>query len=136
MSDHDPSRIGGSGRNRAVFDSVDLVGSYNPDGGLTPAEDRLIGAWVPPEPDVLDLGVGTGRTTPALRSIAGTAQSLSQNDKSPATRPDPCNRSRISIALSCAGGEPPRDRPDPAARPRPEPEPDTGCGSQARTRPC
>ena len=72
MSDHDPSRIGGSGRNREVFDSVDLVGSYNPDGGLTPAEDRLIGAWVPPEPDVLDLGVGTGRTTPALRSIAGT----------------------------------------------------------------
>ncbi len=50
MSDHDPSRIRGSGRNRAVFDSVDLVGSYNPDGGLTPAEDRLIGAWVPPEP--------------------------------------------------------------------------------------
>jgi CelD/BcsL family acetyltransferase involved in cellulose biosynthesis/peptidoglycan/xylan/chitin deacetylase (PgdA/CDA1 family)/SAM-dependent methyltransferase len=58
--------------NLEVFDSPALVASYNPVGGLTPAEQVLVDRWVPPGSRILDLGVGTGRTYPALAVRAST----------------------------------------------------------------
>jgi SAM-dependent methyltransferase len=58
--------------NRAVFDSAAVVASY--DTGpyeLTPCEKALVERYVPAGCRVLDAGVGTGRTTPALVARAG-----------------------------------------------------------------
>lgn len=56
--------------NRDLFDSPELVGSYDPAGGLSPAERALIDGWDTSGAAVLDLGVGTGRTFPALSARA------------------------------------------------------------------
>jgi SAM-dependent methyltransferase len=49
-----------------VFNTTKLVQSYNADGGLTPAEIQLFDLWIKDGSSILDLGVGTGRTYPAL----------------------------------------------------------------------
>lgn len=58
--------------NRELFESDGLVDSYDPDAGLTPAEHVLVERWVPMGADVLDIGVGTGRTFPALAERCDT----------------------------------------------------------------
>jgi SAM-dependent methyltransferase len=57
-------------RNAAVFNRPDVVADYRGATGLTAAEAHLFGEFVSPGSDVLDLGVGTGRTTPALSAKA------------------------------------------------------------------
>ena len=56
--------------NRAYFDDPGIVGTYEEEG-LTPAEEDLFGRFLRPGSDVLDLGVGAGRTIPALRGLGG-----------------------------------------------------------------
>lgn len=58
--------------NRAVFDSAATVADYEATTELTPVEAALFAQHVPANSDVLDLGVGTGRTTPALAQRART----------------------------------------------------------------
>ena len=58
-------------RNRRVFDDADVVATYTATIGLSPAERRLVDDHVAPGASVLDLGVGAGRTTPALTERAG-----------------------------------------------------------------
>lgn len=53
-----------------LFDSSELVESYSSTSGLTPAEQVLVDRWVQPGSEILDLGVGTGRTYNALASKA------------------------------------------------------------------
>lgn len=60
------------GRNNAIFDSFDVVTSYQAMPGLFPAEEWLFSSYVPHDARVLDLGVGTGRTTPWLAAIASS----------------------------------------------------------------
>ena len=48
------------------FDRPEVVRWYERADALTPAEELLFDAWVPPGSRVLDLGVGTGRTTQRL----------------------------------------------------------------------
>ena len=57
---------------KAIFDSGAVVESYDPSVGLTVAEEHLIAQWVRDGARVLDLGVGTGRTFPALAKLAST----------------------------------------------------------------
>lgn len=52
--------------NREQFDATDVVDDYRRMAGLTPCEDVLFDAHVPLGARILDLGVGTGRTTPWL----------------------------------------------------------------------
>jgi len=56
--------------NLTIFNTSNLVRSYDPDGGLTPAEHALVNNWIAPGSKVLDLGIGTGRTYPALSSLS------------------------------------------------------------------
>lgn len=58
----------GSHDNAAVFDDADVVASYLRPDRLSGAEEHLFGTYLKDGPDILDLGVGTGRTTEALRS--------------------------------------------------------------------
>ncbi len=58
--------------NLSRFQSADRVSAYNALEGLTPAEARLVHRWVPAGLRVLDLGVGTGRTYPALSERSAT----------------------------------------------------------------
>jgi SAM-dependent methyltransferase len=58
--------------NREVFDRGDVVASYVGAVGLMPDEELLYRRFVQPGCRLLDLGVGTGRTTPALSSAAAT----------------------------------------------------------------
>ena len=70
----DPDRPAASGwheRNQAVFDDRRVVGAYAAKAGLVPCEERLFEQWIQPGDRVLDLGVGTGRTTPFLAARAG-----------------------------------------------------------------
>ena len=60
----------GNSNNAAAFESADRVGTYSANAGLTAAEMLLVKRWVPPGVAVLDLGVGTGRTTKALTELA------------------------------------------------------------------
>lgn len=52
--------------NRAIFESRDRVDTYESAVGLTPAEEYLFDCYVAPGSRILDLGVGSGRTYPAL----------------------------------------------------------------------
>lgn len=52
--------------NRSVFDAPGVVADYEGSVHLTPCETILFDRHVPPGARVLDLGVGTGRTTPFL----------------------------------------------------------------------
>lgn len=56
--------------NRARFESTDRVRAYAALEGLTDAESLIVERWVPAGLRVLDLGVGTGRTTPSLAKDA------------------------------------------------------------------
>lgn len=53
-------------QNRLAFSDAATVADYAPVVALSPAEDELFDEFVPPGAAVLDLGVGTGRTTPRL----------------------------------------------------------------------
>jgi ubiquinone/menaquinone biosynthesis C-methylase UbiE len=57
-------------RNRSTFAAPAVVASYAGLTGLTPCEQTVFERHVPPGADVLDLGVGTGRTTPHLSQVA------------------------------------------------------------------
>lgn len=59
-------------RNRRAFGAASTVDDYSATDGLTPAEEHLVERWAPPSPRVLDLGVGTGRTTRRLAAMART----------------------------------------------------------------
>jgi SAM-dependent methyltransferase len=52
--------------NREQFDAADVVDDYVAMVGLTPCEQAFFARHVPAGSRVLDLGVGTGRTTPWL----------------------------------------------------------------------
>ena len=58
-------------RNRLVFRSARAIDYYRSFGGLTPCEESLFAAHVSARSSVLDVGVGGGRTTPYLASVAG-----------------------------------------------------------------
>jgi SAM-dependent methyltransferase len=60
-----------SARNRAVFDSPEIVDDYRSLEGLSPCEQVLFECYIPRGSDVLDLGVGAGRTVEPLRARAG-----------------------------------------------------------------
>lgn len=62
----------GTRDNAAVFDDTTVVTSYLAPDELTPAEEHLFGHYLRPGSDLLDLGVGTGRTTAALRAVSGS----------------------------------------------------------------
>lgn len=77
MTAHEPLCVGGpvSARGAAphnddVFESDDRIAAYDELGGLTPTESLLIQRWIKPGADVLDLGVGAGRTLPSLQDRA------------------------------------------------------------------
>lgn len=59
-------------RNRARFDDPVSVAAYDRDAGLTPCEAALFERHIEPGARVLDLGVGTGRTTSWLADRATT----------------------------------------------------------------
>ena len=61
-----------SARNRSTFTTAEVVASYAGLSDLTPCERIIFDRNIPRGGDVLDLGVGTGRTTPFLAAIAGT----------------------------------------------------------------
>lgn len=46
-----------------AFDRAEVVATYLGDDDLTPCEHALLNRWIAPGSDVLDLGVGAGRTT-------------------------------------------------------------------------
>lgn len=56
--------------NRKLFDSSAVVADYSALEGLTPCEQAVFGRHIRPGSDVLDLGVGAGRTVEPLRSPA------------------------------------------------------------------
>lgn len=53
-------------RNRRRFDDPEAVAAYQELAGLTPCEELILERHVRPGDRILDLGVGTGRTTPWL----------------------------------------------------------------------
>lgn len=61
-----------SPNNEDLFESTDRVATYAAKHELTDAEQHLIDRWVRQESSILDLGVGTGRTTEVLRRKAST----------------------------------------------------------------
>jgi SAM-dependent methyltransferase len=68
-------------RNVAAFNRADVVSDYREMDALTGAEQLLFARYLRPGMDVLDLGVGTGRTTPALRGLGGTYVGLDVADE-------------------------------------------------------
>lgn len=59
-------------RNRDYFSDRGVVATYEAEEGLTEPERVLLDRFVPDDARVLDLGVGTGRTTEALRGRASS----------------------------------------------------------------
>jgi SAM-dependent methyltransferase len=57
-------------RNRSTFAAPEVVASYAALTELTPCERMIFERHVPHRGDVLDLGVGTGRTTSYLAAVA------------------------------------------------------------------
>jgi SAM-dependent methyltransferase len=57
-------------RNRRAFDDPEAAAYYAQSYALTPCELRIFEAFVPDGSDILDLGVGAGRTTPYLSDKA------------------------------------------------------------------
>lgn len=57
--------------NLQKYQSADVVAYYAGLSGLQPVEDYLFHKWLPAGGALLDLGVGGGRTTPALAALAG-----------------------------------------------------------------
>ena len=57
--------------NLEQYNSADNVETYVQSEGLMPAEEHLFGRHIAPGSDILDIGVGGGRTTPALSALAG-----------------------------------------------------------------
>jgi SAM-dependent methyltransferase len=57
--------------NRHAFSSARTVATYAQMAGLTPPEQYLFTEFLKSGMDILDLGVGGGRTTAALRSLGG-----------------------------------------------------------------
>ena len=57
-------------RNRRLFDSPEIVDDYRSLEGLTPPEEVLFERHIPLGSDVLDIGVGGGRTVAPLRARA------------------------------------------------------------------
>ena len=60
-----------SENSRERYNARDVVEAYAALDGLSAAEDRLFDSFLRPGMDVLDLGVGAGRTTRALQGLAG-----------------------------------------------------------------
>jgi ubiquinone/menaquinone biosynthesis C-methylase UbiE len=60
-----------SDNSRERYNARDVVEAYAALDGLSAAEDRLFDSFLRPGMDVLDLGVGAGRTTRALQGLAG-----------------------------------------------------------------
>jgi ubiquinone/menaquinone biosynthesis C-methylase UbiE len=56
--------------NAAVFNQAPVVTDYRESTHLTAAEESIFGRFVRPGMDILDIGVGAGRTTPVLRALA------------------------------------------------------------------
>lgn len=56
--------------NRQLFNAPEIVSVYTGDLGLTPCEATLFNRYLRPGTDILDLGVGGGRTTPWLMQRA------------------------------------------------------------------
>lgn len=63
-----------------VFDSTSVVADYAGKSGLLPSERSLFQAHVAPRGRVLDLGVGTGRTTPYLAGVASNYVALDYSE--------------------------------------------------------
>ncbi len=62
----DPNR-----KNRAIFDAQSTLSQYEArEDDLTPVERELFARFLPPAGEILDLGVGTGRTTRFLFPMA------------------------------------------------------------------
>lgn len=57
-------------QNFHIFDSAAVVGDYAARAGLFPSERALFGEFLRDGARILDLGVGTGRTTPDLRALS------------------------------------------------------------------
>jgi SAM-dependent methyltransferase len=57
--------------NRGAFSDPGVVAAYSAMADLTAAEDILFSKYLAAGMDVLDLGVGAGRTTASLRSLGG-----------------------------------------------------------------
>jgi SAM-dependent methyltransferase len=68
-------------RNVAAFNRTDVVSDYRGMEALTSAEELLFDRYLRPGMDVLDLGVGTGRTAPALRGLGGRYVGLDVADE-------------------------------------------------------
>lgn len=58
--------------NRNAFDSAEAVSFYSWRTELTPCERHMLERYVAQGATILDLGVGTGRTTPYLSSLAAS----------------------------------------------------------------
>jgi SAM-dependent methyltransferase len=54
-----------------AYNSPEVVERYADAADLTPAEEVLFGRYLRTGMDILDIGVGAGRTTAALRAVAG-----------------------------------------------------------------
>ena len=80
--------------NRQAFSRAETVGDYAAMAGPTSAERTLFQAYVPRGSLVLDLGVGTGRTTEMLQALADRYVGV--------TTPKPCSAAPVSTTLTAS----------------------------------